>query len=344
MSRAKNWVFTINNYTKENVKLLRKLCEHPNSLCEYIVFGYEKAPTTGTHHLQGYLQSKITISRHKCEQLLGDKAWCKAQCARENKKARDYCLKTNQFEEYGKFNEITQGQRTDIEEFRDAILSGATTYDLIMDFPREVANYPKFLQLVKSEMIKHKTKEFRKIHTTVLYGGAGLGKTQSAWAKNPSIYKLNPKEDETLWFDYYDGEDVLLIDDFDGQGISYKYMLQLLDGYQMRLPIKGGFTFAKWKKVIITSQNHPKYWFPLNTHLNDEMNNALFRRIHKIKCFVNSTRKSPYKPPKEVTQNYVITKGRIRPVPLNFKPSLNYIPTNGSWDKKGAGNNIPPHG
>ena len=30
-------------------------------------------------------------------------------------------------------------------------------------------------------------------------------------------------------------------------------MLNLLDGYRLRLPIKGGFTYAAWTKIFITS-------------------------------------------------------------------------------------------
>ena len=55
------------------------------------------------------------------------------------------------------------------------------------------------------------------------------------------------------WFDNYEQEDCLLIDDFDDTAVPIELMLQLLDGYRQRLPIKGGHTYAAWEKVIITT-------------------------------------------------------------------------------------------
>lgn len=52
---TKNWVFTLNNYTQEEEK---KLQEYDFN---YIIYGYEKAPTTGTIHLQGYMQFKKRV-------------------------------------------------------------------------------------------------------------------------------------------------------------------------------------------------------------------------------------------------------------------------------------------
>lgn len=48
-SRKRAFVFTWNNYTSQNVTFLQ------NVAVDYIVFGYETAPTTGTPHLQGYI-------------------------------------------------------------------------------------------------------------------------------------------------------------------------------------------------------------------------------------------------------------------------------------------------
>jgi len=45
--------FTWNNYTKANVEHLSNLTAED---CDYIVFGFEICPTTGTPHLQGYVE------------------------------------------------------------------------------------------------------------------------------------------------------------------------------------------------------------------------------------------------------------------------------------------------
>lgn len=52
-ARARNWCFTLNNYTDEEVQLVMK--EHTPR--NYIVFGYETGEN-GTPHLQGYVMLK----------------------------------------------------------------------------------------------------------------------------------------------------------------------------------------------------------------------------------------------------------------------------------------------
>lgn len=52
MQTIKNWVFTLNNYTPYHE---HKLQEYDFN---YLIYGHEIAPTTGTPHLQGYFQLK----------------------------------------------------------------------------------------------------------------------------------------------------------------------------------------------------------------------------------------------------------------------------------------------
>lgn len=61
-TQSTNWVFTLNNYTDEEVDFLGTLYmdPHPFPLNESkvvaVAMSEEIAPTTGTPHLQGYLQ------------------------------------------------------------------------------------------------------------------------------------------------------------------------------------------------------------------------------------------------------------------------------------------------
>jgi hypothetical protein len=55
MKRSRNYQITINNYTKTN---LREFTKRAKALEKhnYICYGLEIAPTTGTKHIQGYIQ------------------------------------------------------------------------------------------------------------------------------------------------------------------------------------------------------------------------------------------------------------------------------------------------
>jgi len=90
------------------------------------------------------------------------------------------------------------------------------------------------------------------------------------------VYKLT-EQNGKVWFDDYDGEGVLLIDDFYGW-IPYNVMLSITEGYQLRLEVKGTFTYAKWTKIYITSNVAPPFWYPL---IKDTT--ALFARFKEIK-------------------------------------------------------------
>ena len=48
---AKNWTFTFNNYTEFVERHIKE-----SELFNYLIYGHECAPTTGTIHLQGYFQ------------------------------------------------------------------------------------------------------------------------------------------------------------------------------------------------------------------------------------------------------------------------------------------------
>lgn len=73
MSRSQFWVFTLNNYTEEEVGHLLSL----NSDKWCVVFGKETAPTTGTPHLQGCLWrfDEVRVMRSAVEKALGGRAW-----------------------------------------------------------------------------------------------------------------------------------------------------------------------------------------------------------------------------------------------------------------------------
>ena len=47
----RNWVFTLNNYTEDDIQRLA----NPYEQVKYIAYGKEIAPNTGTPHLQGYM-------------------------------------------------------------------------------------------------------------------------------------------------------------------------------------------------------------------------------------------------------------------------------------------------
>ncbi len=119
----------------------------------------------------------------------------------------------------------------------------------------------------------------------LLYGKTGCGKTRLVNDKYPIGDLCYRKPPDTKWFDKYDVENVLLLDDFSGRssGMSLSYVLQLLDRYEIGVEVKGGSTSLLAKRVYVTTNNHPHTWY--NWDGREENYYALARRFHCVVGF-----------------------------------------------------------
>lgn len=188
--------------------------------------------------------------------------------------AVEYCKKEKKWWECGQW--ITQGQRTDLEAVATQLLSGEKNIeDIMAEQPTLYCKYRGGIKDIAGLAQKNLSKEFRKIDVKVYWGAAGSGKTRKAVEENcDDVYIMSDSE----WWDGYNGEKTIILDDFYGW-CKYHDLLRWLDGYQLRLKVKGSFTYAAWDKVIITSNKHPSEWYSVG------LTDALERRISDIQFF-----------------------------------------------------------
>ena len=101
MSKYAHWVFTLNNYTEEEEE---KLKNYYDKYCRYMIYGYEVGENRHIPHLQGYIQLKNRDRlTHIKKSMNIDRIHLEPQCATDNSQARSYCMKDNNFKEYGEF-------------------------------------------------------------------------------------------------------------------------------------------------------------------------------------------------------------------------------------------------
>lgn len=110
--RARRYVFTLNNYSSEDVDQLVCVAE---PLSKYLVFGREVSES-GTPHLQGFVVWQNAKSFSASKTALGQR--CHLEVARaDSTSASNYCKKDDDFEEFGDVpNEA--GKRTDWDKFK----------------------------------------------------------------------------------------------------------------------------------------------------------------------------------------------------------------------------------
>lgn len=110
----------------------------------------------------------------------------------------------------------------------------------------------------------------------VLWGPTGTGKTRFAHDQIMNTSSWSPGD--YAWFDGYIGQDIVIFDDYRGE-YPLQMLLKLLDRYPMRVPVKGGFTTWRPRKVYITSNLSPRAWYPTEDLVSID---ALFRRLESI--------------------------------------------------------------
>jgi len=158
---------------------------------------------------------------------------------------------------YGE-EQVGQGKRTDLEDYKKLIDEGAKEEDLADKAFGTWAKYPNVYR--RYIALKNKNKPKPKPEVILIQGKSGKGKTklavEIATKKYPGDYFI--KTGNCKWWDNYDDESCIIMDDFEGQ-MEEKELLQFLDRYQFQGEIKGGMIFIKPKMIIITCETDTWY-------------------------------------------------------------------------------------
>jgi hypothetical protein len=245
-ARHRGFIFTHNNYpdtgTEDAVD------------CQYMLYGKEVG-TSGTPHLQGYVYYATMKSE---KQVRADLPGCHVEPAVTVEAAIAYCKKDGDWSERGtppstsKARNAKGGQaekdkwdaaRLAAEESRDEDIPPDIRfkhYKAVEHF-RKVGSLKRSLSDSESQMLWY-------------YGPSGTGKSRKARSENPSAYlKMCNK-----WWDGYDGEDCVLIEDFDTSHKCLVHHLKLwADRYPFLAEMKGTALKIRPSLILVTSNYHP---------------------------------------------------------------------------------------
>lgn len=245
----------------------------------YAIYGKETCPSTGRVHWQSYVELNKPCRIAGLKKLFGDDTLHAEIRKGSREEARDYCKKDNDFTEMGKW--ITgQGHRTDLDSIIKELQNEKKLNELIIEQPGTYCRYRNGLKDISAVVTKSKRRNFRKVEVILLTGPTGCGKTRFAMEEmKDQGYKICGSN--LAWWQDYEGEECILIDEYDND-IKVTELLNILDGYELRLNVKGSHTYANWNKVYITTNLKPE---ELHRNAKPAHRDALFRRITQIKNY-----------------------------------------------------------
>lgn len=266
MARTRNFRFTLNNWEPRHELLLESL---PS--VKYIVFGREIAPSTGTRHLQGFVQFDHgrTISAVR-KQLAG----AHVDTAEFPVEAAAYCKKDGDYIEIGTPPTSNESKGKEEKARWETAWKKAKEGNLEeIDADIRIRSYHT-LKRIRQDF-QPSVAHLETVCGLWIQGESGCGKTHAAFQSYPELFS----KPRNIWWDGYQREPVVLLDDVDKYDVALGGKLKhWADKFSFIAEVKGGSMKIRPEKLIITSQySIEEIWQDEETRL------ALNRRFVKIK-------------------------------------------------------------
>lgn len=185
------------------------------------------------------------------------------------------------FMEWGEMPREQQGKSKDVEKILALLRDGANNMEIVEQVPSAMLNMDK----VERTRSMFRDAEFadcwRDLEVTYIFGKTGSGKTRSVMDKYgySSCYRVT---DYKHPFDTYDGQDVLIFEEF-RSSLKHGDMLNYLDGYPLLLPCRYFNRQACFTKVFIITNIPPDEQY---RNVDKESRDAFYRRITKVVEYV----------------------------------------------------------
>lgn len=280
----RRFILTLNNPKNSTNQFLDELIksvkEKKHKEIRFFAGQIEKGEEKGTPHWQIYIQTKKKIRKTAVKKLFPQNPHVE-RCFGNHEECLIYCTK-----EEGRIKgpwivgePKTERQRTDLNTFKKEIKEGKikSMKDIWENHTSIFINHPNS---AKAALEINQPKRNWEMNIIIMYGESGCGKSFKASQIAPNAYYvMNPaKKGTKVWWDKYQHEETVIIDEFREQ-FNYDFMLKLLDRYPLKVEYKGGITEFNSKNLIITTNLSPLSWYP-----DQSDREPLLRRLNSKKC------------------------------------------------------------
>lgn len=270
--RVRNWCFTLNNYSQDDIEKV-KAWEST-----YVVIGKEKAPSTGTPHLQGYISFPNARTLIGVKKLHAQMHWEEAKGnAQQN---FDYCSKDGDFEEIGERPKApnNKGGTNALGRLKEDIFAGRKVADIIVNEPNMYHQFGRTLNAIEDEVMVLKRRS-EMTNGIWVWGPTGVGKSHFAFnfdtPENTYVHAI-----DSDWWDNYRQQKVVVINEFRGE-IKFSRLLELCDKWPTYVRRRGRAPLPFISEtIIITSCSPPEEIFK---NIEDDDRFDQFYRRFEIK-------------------------------------------------------------
>lgn len=240
MSRHRNFVFTFNNYPDTTLV--------DNVDCKYIAYSKEVAPTTGTPHLQGYVSFHNPKTLQSVRRIF---IGCHVEAMRGSIAQNEaYISKVAEMVERGD-KPISNDSRGKNEKERWENARRLAKEGKMDDIDADI--FIRCYSTLKRIGTDYQNKPLPcDVKCFWIYGPTGTGKSYAVENHYPECYKKSM--DDLKWFDGYNGQDVVYLEDLDKYQVKWGGLLKrLADRWPMQASIKGSMMYIRPKVVVVTS-------------------------------------------------------------------------------------------
>lgn len=244
MARSRAWCFTINNYTDDDGEALAAIEEKVN----YMIIGRE-GKDTDTPHMQGYVNMREAHTMSALSKKYMPRAHIELAkgSAQQNKV---YCSKEGDFAEYGTLPMDQKEKGAKGKEYWDEQLVAIKAKDESKIDSRLMISHFSSVQCIAAKYAPMPP-DAPDCCGLWYYGQAGAGKSRAARERYPKAYL----KQKNKWWDGYQGEETVIVDDVDKYDVKMAYDLKVWgDRYSFRAEMKGSTSPIRPLRVIITSQ------------------------------------------------------------------------------------------